>query len=118
LASLAMDLWWHPFMDYVRSLPLCEGLPWLRGILLTFFLLFWLLSLLLVRASVLTFRSGQTPFPSAWVWSRTKVRTGRTAQLSGAVFAVLALALAAAPVVAAYLLQAHLIFCVPESCGC
>ncbi len=119
LASLAMDQWWHPFMNYVRSLPLCDGLPWLRGILVTFLLAFWLLALLLARTSVLTFRSGQTPLPSAWVWSRTKVHTGRIARLTAAMYALLALTLTAAPVVAAYLLQAHLIFlCLPEACSC
>ncbi len=118
LASLAMELWWHPFMDYVRSLPLCEGLPWLRGILIAFCLGSWLLSLVLLRASVLTFRSGQTPFPSAWVWSRTRVRTGWFAQFSGAGFAALALVLAASPVVVGYIFQAHAIFCMPASCGC
>jgi hypothetical protein len=118
LVSAAMHTWWHPFMGYVQSLPICEQLPWLRGIVLTFIAISWLVGIAAVRAARLTLVSGQSPFPGAWVWSRTKLRTGWKARLDGCAFALYSTICFAGPVVAAYGLKAHEIFCHPASCGC
>lgn len=117
-ASLAMDRWWHPFMAFVTGLPTCESLPWLRGLVIAFVFLFLLAGLSVSRAAILTLRSGQSPFPGAWVWSRTKVRTGWKAKFDGYAFGLVALICFLGPAVAAYLLQVNVIFCWPVSCGC
>ncbi|MBA4216738.1 MAG: hypothetical protein V3V71_07190 [Roseateles sp.] len=116
--SVAMDFWWPPFMGYVRALPICESLPWLMGVFLTFVGLCWLAGLSVFRAALLTLRSGQTPFPGAWIWSRTKVRTGWRARLDGYAFVLLAVAAFVAPLFAAYVLDVQDIFCMHGSCGC
>ncbi len=116
--SVAMDRWWDPFMEFVKGLPTCESLPWYRGIIIAFVLLFLSAGFSASRAAILTLRSGQSPFPGAWVWSRTKVRTGWKARVDGWVFALLALVCFSGPVVAGYLLRVNVIFCWPVSCGC
>ena len=118
VALVAMNLWWHRFMDFVTSLPICDELPWLRAIAIAVALQFWSVGLLCVRAARLTLISGQSPFPGAWVWSRTRVRTGRRARSNGYMFAVIAAACFVGPVVAAYALRVNVIFCFPVSCGC
>ena len=110
-ASVAMEIWWRPFTAYVRALPLCESLPWLRGMVVAFALFSLLVGGIAARACLLTLRSGQSPFPSAWVWSRTQVRTGWKAKLAGYIFGVLATACLAAPLVGLY--YARVIFFEP-----
>ena len=116
--SLAMDRWWPPFMGFVKGLSTCESLPWLRGITIAFVILFLLAGLSAFRAAIMTLRSGQSPFPGAWVWSRTKVRMGWKAKLDGYGFALLALLCVLGLVVSGYLLHVNDIFCWPVSCGC
>ncbi len=116
--SVAGDIWWQPFMDYVRALTTCESLPWLRGIIIGLFFVFWLTAYVTGRTALLILRSGQLPPPGAWVWSRTKVQTGWRAKLAGSLFAVLAAFFLAAPIVTGYVVQVNIIFCLPESCGC
>lgn len=115
---VAMELWWQPFMDFVRGLPVCESLPWLRGIIIAFALCIWFAGLSALRAAVKTFRSVQSPFPGAWVWTRTKIKTGWRAKLDGYAFAFVAAICFAGPVISAYLLRLNLLFCFPEACGC
>lgn len=115
---LAMELWWEPFMAYVKDLPLCESLPWLRGVTLGFVAIFWLAGLSAARASGLILTSGQSPFPNAWVWTRTPVRTGWRARLDGYAAGLIAAACFFGPLAVAYLAKVQFIFCIPESCGC
>lgn len=116
--SLAMDHWWAPFMAFVRALPPCESLPWLRGVALTFVSLGLLAALSAARAAVLTIRSAQSPFPGAWVWSRTRIKHGWKARADGYLWMVIALAMAVGPAVGLYFLDVLVIFCWPASCGC
>lgn len=116
--SLAMDRWWHPFMGFVKGLSTCESLPWLRGIVIAFVILSVLAGFSVSRAAVLTLRSGQSPFPGAWVWSRTKVRRGLKASIAGYGFGILALICVLGPVVAGCFLHVNVIFCWPVSCAC
>ena len=115
---VAMELWWTPFMSYVRALPLCEGLQWLRGLAIAFLLMFAAASFSAARAGILTLQAGQSPFPGAWIWSRTRVRTGVRAKLNGWGFLAVAALMAVAPVAIGYALKVNVIFCVPDSCGC
>jgi hypothetical protein len=116
--NVVMDRWWNPFMEFVRSLPTCESLLWLRGIVIGFAVLGLLTALVAARAATLTLRSGQSPFQGAWVWSRVKVRTGWKAKADGYGFALGALLCLLGPAVGGYLLQVNVIFCWPVSCGC
>ena len=116
--DVVMDRWWDPFMTFLRSLPLCELLPWHRALFLGFVALFWTAGASVARAAWLTLRAGQSPLPGAWVWVRTEVRTGWKATLDGYVLVLLAFFSIVGPVVVGYLLKVHLIFCWPASCGC
>lgn len=115
---VAMELWWQPFMEFVRGLPVCESLPWLRGVIIVFTLGIWFAGLSVLRAAVKTLRAGQSPFPGAWVWTRTKIKSGWRARLDGYAFALLAAICFTGPVIGAYLLRINLLFCFPEACGC
>jgi hypothetical protein len=109
--SLAMRIWWHPFMDYVSSLPFCEHLIWLRGIILAFAFLSMLTGCLSARAAILTLRSGQSPFPGAWVWSRTQIVTGWKAKLNGCLYCLQSAFLLVGPLIGIY--YARIIFVSP-----
>lgn len=107
--SVAMDFWWPPFMGYVRALPICESLPWLMGVFLTFVGLCWLAGLSVFRATLFG------------LWSATKSKrrgTGWRARLDGYAFVLLAVAAFVAPLFAAYVLDVQDIFCMHGSCGC
>lgn len=118
LLSISMDLWWSSFMTFVKGLPLCESLPWLRGIFLGFTLLSWLAYASAARAGILTLRSGEFPFPGAWVWSRTKVKTGWRAAIDGWVFVFLGVVCFVGPFAVGYAFEVNVIFCFPSSCLC
>ena len=116
--ELAMDYWWEPFMVYVKSLSTCASLPWLRGIAVMFTLLSFAVAAIFARAGYLTLKYHQTPFPGAWIWSRTKIKRGFVAVATGWGGAVFAAIFAIVPPVVWYVFKVNILFCVPESCGC
>ena len=115
---LAMEIWWNPFMSYVEALPVCEGLPYHRGIFIAFTLGFAFASFSSLRAGRLILRAGESPFPGAWVLFRTRIKTGIRAKIDGYAMLAIAVLLAAAPIAAGLALNVHMIFCVPNACGC
>jgi hypothetical protein len=117
-ASIAMELWWSPLMAYIRALPLCDQLPWLRGISVGFACLFAIACFSTARAGILTLKANQSPFPGAWLWSRTRLKEGLRARIDGYVFLVVAAIMALAPVAVGYALRVNVIFCIPVPCGC
>jgi hypothetical protein len=116
--AIAMEIWWNPFMSYVRALPVCAGLPYLRTIFITFALLFGLSSYFCASTGAKILRAGESPVPTAWVLFRTRVKTGWRARADGWTMLAVALLLASAPVAAGYALRVNVIFCIPSSCGC
>jgi len=106
----AEELWGRSFMAFIEGLPICESLTWLRGIVIAHVLLFWLVGLLASSLAIQTLRSGEFPLPGAWVWFRTKVRTGWKAKVDGYILVIVALFFFLGPVVAWYFLPLDTIF--------
>jgi hypothetical protein len=118
LVGLAFDLWLKPLLQGIASLPTCESLPWVRGELLVSIAVSWYIGSVAYQQAKRTWRFQQTPLPDAWVWARTRVRTGASATASAiAFYAVSALFLAGPPVLVVWQ-KLYLIFCIPQSCGC
>ena len=90
LCSVAIDVFWPRLMQFVRALPLCEQVPWMRGLFL--FLVAFVISIPVVLAShgrrILQFR--QLPLPGTLVFRRTKVKRGSLVLLQAYVFFALA----------------------------
>ena len=116
--SIAFERWVSPRLAWVASLPTCESLPWVRLELVTGVLICWFIGYMALKHGLATWRCGQTPLPNTWVWSRTRIRTGKYAKFA----AIAALAMSAiflvGPVFLIVWQKFYLIFCIPESCGC
>jgi len=69
------------FYGYIRSLPLCDQLPWWQGILTGVVAMAGFASLFMARYSIQLFTHGQEPLPDAWVLRRTPVIRGRKVRL-------------------------------------
>lgn len=116
--SMAVDRWVSPRLAWVASLPACESLPWVRIELIAGVLVCWYIGYMAFKQGLATWRCGQTPLPTTWVWSRTRIRTGRYARFAAcAAFAMSAFFLAG-PVVLIAWQEFYLVFCIPQSCGC
>jgi hypothetical protein len=125
LLYLAMGTWWiaqmsfiQPFFKQKLAQPLCDALPWTRTVLIYWTTLLLLGAAGLVRASLLTLRSGQSPFPGAWLLFRKPIARGWRAKLDGYIFAAFALAIVAALVWVWFSFGAVHIFCIFEPCPC
>jgi hypothetical protein len=116
--GLAFEWWLASRLEWVASLPTCESLPWVRVELLAGLLICWYISYAAFGQGTETWKTGQTPLPNTWVWSRTRVRTGGYAKFTAiATFATSAIFLLGPVVVIAWQ-ELYLIFCFPQSCGC
>lgn len=112
------SLWMPKLAEYIRCAPLCESLPWVRGGAAYFMALPLVFSLLCARRAKLTLRNNQAPPPEAWVWVRTRVRTGKAATASGCLWAATAVAFACGPGALAHFFGLSYLLCIAEPCGC
>ena len=118
VANLAVSLWWKPFMAYIQGLSTCDSLPWLRGLVIGFAAMFWVIAYISVRNAKNILTSGQFPPPGALVWSPTPIRKDWVVWFNGYGWLFLASAFALLPLVVVYTFKVHTIFCLPDACGC
>lgn len=116
--GLAFERWVSPRLAWVASLPTCESLPWVRLELVIVVLTCWYIGYVALKQAVATWRSGQTPLPNTWVWSRTRIRTGNYARFTALAALAISAMLLVGPVVLVVWLKFYLVFCWPQSCGC
>lgn len=76
LGGWAFERALSPALARIAALPVCEAWPWVRIELAAVVALCWLVGAATLRYALRTWRLKQSPLPEAWVWSRTKVRTG------------------------------------------
>jgi len=114
----AYGVWISPRLQWVASLPTCDSLPWVRLELIAGILICWCISFWALRLGGEILRAGQYPLPRAWVWHRTRVRTGFYAKFvayfslfTSAVFAI-------GPMLVVAWQELYVVFCYPKSCGC
>lgn len=75
--ALAYRFWLQPaLLGHIQSLPLCDQLPWWRGLLISVLASFLFVALLLAWNAVQLFRYGQSPPPGTWVFRRTRIKRG------------------------------------------
>ena len=117
LVAVALDHWVKPLLQWVGTLPTCESLPWVRAELLVAVAGVWFVGAMAFRQGRRVWALGQTPLPDAWVWMRTRVRTGAYAKATAlALFALAVLCLVGPPVLVVWH-QLHVIFFAAASCG-
>ena len=116
--GLAFDRWVAPLLRWVASLPTCESLPWVRLELISAVLMCWLIAYMALRQGAATWQSGQTPLPNTWVWSRTRVRTGKFAKATALSAFAMSATFFLGPIVLIVWQRLYLVFCWPQSCGC
>jgi len=63
-------------LGYIHSLPLCDQLPWWRGLLVSVWALFFLVALLCTWNAIKLLRQGQFPLRGTWVFQRIKIQRG------------------------------------------
>ncbi|RDD81974.1 hypothetical protein [Dyella tabacisoli] len=77
LYATAHRLWLQPALfDYINSLPLCDQLPWWRGLLISVLITLLFVAALSTRCALQIFQHGQWPLPGTWVFRRTKIQRG------------------------------------------
>lgn len=87
----------RPTLAWVRTLPGCEQATWLSGLLVGAMALLPLLgAAVFVPIAVRVFQHDRMPPPGTWLWQRTRVWRGRRARWTA--MAMVAWAVAAAPV--------------------
>ena len=75
------QFWLAPrFFAFVNALPVCERLPWLRGMLIGLIAVVPLFGLYGIWLACRVLLAGQWPLPNAPVWRRTRIRRGRAAR--------------------------------------
>jgi multisubunit Na+/H+ antiporter MnhB subunit len=118
LVNLLLPPWLRSYMADVGALPLCEQLVPLRAFIVGGYLVCVALAGLLAHAAVRTFRSGESPFPGAWVWRRTPIHRGWRATLDGLLLVLVAFAFLLAPGVALVESGVLALFDLPADSGC
>ena len=108
----------QPLFKQKLAQPLCDALPWTRAVVIYWAALFLLLSAGLIRASILTLRSGQSPFPGAFHLFRTPISRGWRASVNGYVLAAIAFSIIASLAWAWHFFQLGYVFCIYDSCSC
>lgn len=116
--SVTYDVWAQPLVSWIATLPTCESLPWVRAELIVAVAVCWLAGFAAMRQAITTLRSGQVPTPGAWVWVRTRIRTGFYARATAAMLSFVSAAFIIGPLVVIWSQNLYLIFCSSESCGC
>lgn len=83
-----------PTQAWVNTLPACERLAWLRGMLVGLMALMPIGGgAILVPVALRVLRHGRVPPPGTWLWKRTRVWRGRRARwMAGAMLAWVVLA--------------------------
>jgi hypothetical protein len=79
-AALAMLAWWPVLMGHIRSLPVCDQLPWFQGVIALQALLMTVIPAVLLATGLAARRSGRWPPPRMPVLQRTRVRRGAVVQ--------------------------------------
>jgi hypothetical protein len=118
LASVLLPPWIRSHMAELRALPLCEQLLPLRAFIVGGYLVCVVLAGLVANAAVRTLMSGESPFPGAWIWRRTRIRTGWRASLDGLLLVLVAFVLLLAPGVALVESGVLALFDLPADSGC
>ena len=86
---------WRPMEAHLRTVSICEGLPWLRAYAISALVVFAFFIAATAWYGYQTVRSAQSPLPSAIVFRRTKVVRGFRVVLQGYVVCGLAFILLA-----------------------
>lgn len=103
----------HLVFRHMRALPVCESIPWLRGVLVVLIALPLAVAVYGVWLARQMLRHGQWPLPGTQVLRRRAVERGRRLRWrAGGLFAVSVLSVAVA-VTGAYLLATSPIFGAP-----
>lgn len=118
LVAALLPPWIRAYMADVELLPLCEKLRPLRAFIVGGYLACVVLAGLAANAAVRTLASGESPFPGAWIWRRTPIRTGWRAKADGVFHALVAFALVVGPLAVLDRLDAMVIFDVPADVVC
>jgi hypothetical protein len=79
-SALAMLAWWPVLMAHIRSLPVCDQLPWFQAVIALQALLMAVIPALLLAAGLAARRSGRWPPPGMPVLRRTRVVRGAAVQ--------------------------------------
>jgi hypothetical protein len=118
VVGFAYDRAIQPTVEWISTLPTCESLPWVRAEIVIAVGAVWLVGILWLRTGLRIWTLDQVPLPSAWVWSRTEVKTGRYARLTAIGYLCIAVTLLVAPVIVILTYELYAIFCYPQACGC
>ena len=118
LFYFAHSVFWQPYIAPLLNQSICDALPWTRAVVIYWTLLFLLVVAGLVRASVLTLRSEQSPFPGAWLLFRLPLYRGWHAKLHGIILGSLAITIMAGLLYGWVFLGVGYVFCIFEPCGC
>jgi len=73
---VALTIYLRRYFAFVSSLDMCDGLIWWRFTILIFTSLFLFLAYALARGAVNTWQIGQSPYPDADVFFRTRIQRG------------------------------------------
>ncbi|MFC4763546.1 hypothetical protein [Dyella koreensis] len=77
MLAIVYRLWLQPaLLGHIHSLPLCDQLPWWRGLLISVLASLLFVALLLAWHARQLLRHGQLPPPGTWVFRRTKIQRG------------------------------------------
>jgi hypothetical protein len=76
---IGFQLWLLPKSQVLEGMPECEAANWARLIIVSMFLPFALIALVLGRKAILTFRSRQVPHPGALLFFPARIKRGRAA---------------------------------------
>ncbi|WP_266172032.1 hypothetical protein [Dyella subtropica] len=75
--AISYRFWLQPaLLGYIHSLPLCDQLPWWRGLLISVLVSFLFVAFLSTWNALQLLRHGQSPPPGTWVFQRTKIQRG------------------------------------------
>jgi hypothetical protein len=113
-----VDVCMLPFMAYATALPLCDSLPWFRGMFVVFTLFSWLLGGLAMRVAIAMLQPYEPPILGMRVWSSTKLRTSWKAMSGGWGFVFLSTLCFVAPLVVADVFEVKEMFFLPPSWTC
>ena len=72
-----IDAYWQRLMGFVKALPPCEQIPWLRTIAIAMVVLLMLGPVLVAWEGYRILQFRQWPLPGAFVWRRTKIKRDR-----------------------------------------
>lgn len=118
VAGLAFDRWVKPVLEWIATLPVCESLPWVRAEVIFGIGLVWLAALVALRTGWKVWTLNQSPLPGAWVWSRTRVITGKHARFAAIGYFFTAVLLLLGPIALFLGYDLYILFCFPQACGC